>query len=88
MAALAALVVAGIVALAVSGIGSSSTPSSSAACVDVMAASTLGGAQLHACGPDAARLCSSAGAGSSPLAHALRPQCGRLHMRVGAGSAP
>jgi hypothetical protein len=87
LAAVAALVVAGIVALAVQGIGSSSTPSSSAACVDVMAASTLGGAQLHACGREAARLCSSAGAGSSPLAHAMRPQCGRLHMRVG-GSAP
>ena len=87
LAAVAAFLAAGIVALAVHGLVSSSTPSSSAACLDVMAASTLGGANLHACGPAAARLCSSAGAGSSPLAVALRPQCRRLHLPVGPAAA-
>src|SRR4051812_35791215 len=83
LAAVAVLLAAGIVALAVHGIVSSSSPSSPAACVDVTAASTLGGATVHACGPAAARLCRSAGAGSSPLAHALRPQCRRQHMPLG-----
>jgi hypothetical protein len=87
LAVVAALLVALSVALLVHGLASSSSPSASAACVDVTAASTLGGAKVHACGAEATRVCRSAGAGSSPLAVALRPQCRRLHLPVGVSGA-
>jgi hypothetical protein len=58
----AVAVLLGCLLLAVIGLGAYALTSGSRGrgdCVDVTFASTLGGAQLHACGTQAARICAS-----------------------------
>jgi hypothetical protein len=50
---------------------------SSAGCVDVTGASTLGAATYHACGRSAARFCRSEADGNASFAADLRVQCRR-----------
>jgi hypothetical protein len=55
-------------------------------CVTVMAASSTGGALVHACGPSAAALCQAAFSHDDKLSLLTRPQC-RL-AGLGPASAP
>jgi hypothetical protein len=52
-----------------------------AGCVDVIAASTTGGATIHACGASAARWCRFEAARHDAFARALRARCGRAGHR-------
>jgi hypothetical protein len=47
-------------------------------CISVTAASTMGGATVHACGDAAQRWCTVAAGETTPLARAIRPQCARI----------
>jgi hypothetical protein len=53
-----------------------------AGCVEVSAASTTGGATLHACGPDAARWCRSQAGHTDTVARAVLTACARAGYRV------
>ena len=70
-----ALAVAAAVVIAVSVLGGSSSPQ--AGCIDVVVPSTTGGASAHACGSDAARLCSSARGNVGRDARATQAACRR-----------
>src|SRR5438132_10525258 len=74
----AALTLALAVLLAYVLLGGSSSRSAAAGCIDVTAASSTGGARVHACGAAARRWCRSASLRDSPLGRALRPQCRRI----------
>jgi hypothetical protein len=87
LAAVVAALTAGAVALSVYFLfagGESSAPA--AGCVKATAASSTGGAQVHACGRAAVRLCASAARERTPLAAALRPQCRRNQISGGAAA--
>jgi hypothetical protein len=56
-------------------------PRAAAGCVDVTAASTTGGARLHACGADAARWCRSQAGLTDAVARAVRVACVRAGYR-------
>jgi len=56
-------------------------PKTAAGCVDVTAASSTGGATLHACGDAAARLCRSQATRADPFARAVQERCARAGYR-------
>ena len=58
---------------------------SNAGCVQVTVPSTLGGAVVHSCGPDARSLCRQ-GAASGVPAGPLRSECARLGYAFGSPS--
>jgi hypothetical protein len=53
-----------------------------AGCVEITAASTTGGATLHACGADAARWCRSEAGHTDTVARAVLTACARAGYRV------
>jgi hypothetical protein len=57
------------------------THHAAAGCVEVTAASTTGGATLHACGADAARWCRSQAGRSDAVARAVLTACARAGYR-------
>ena len=57
------------------------THHSGAGCVEVTAASTTGGATLHACGTDAARWCRSQAGHTDTVARAVLAACARAGYR-------
>jgi hypothetical protein len=73
VAVLAACVAAGLLALG--GFALSSGAPARRDCVSLVFASTLGGAEVHACGERARRLCTSGGYPS--VAQELRAECRR-----------
>ena len=77
MRALAAGVVALSVTLIVVLVAAlrADAPSSSTGCVDVVAASTTGGATLHACGAAAAHWCRIEGGRRDAVARAVLARC-------------
>ena len=74
----ATLMVATVTLVAYALLGSSSSRRTAAGCIDVTAATSTGGARVHACGAAAKRLCRSAPRQEAPLGRALRPQCRRI----------
>ena len=58
------------------------THRAAAGCVEVTAASTAGGATLHACGPDAARWCRSQAGHTDTVGRAVLTACARAGYRV------
>jgi hypothetical protein len=78
LAVAAALAVAAVVLLAYAIAGGSGAGRTAAGCIDVTAASSTGGARVHACGAAARRWCRAAAAQDTPLARAIRPQCRRI----------
>jgi hypothetical protein len=83
LAALAALTVAIAVAAARSGPAS---PAAGRGCVELVAASTTGGATYRACGPAAARWCREAGRDASQ--RTLRARCGEAGLAVSRRRGP
>ncbi|MEA2397465.1 MAG: hypothetical protein QOK25_1021, partial [Thermoleophilaceae bacterium] len=71
-AAAAAAGLAALILLAYVVIASSESRGRAAGCVDVTAASSTGGARIHACGRQAEHLCAGAGR-DTPLGRALTP---------------
>lgn len=57
------------------------THRAAAGCVEVTAASTTGGATLHACGADAARWCRSQAGHSDTVSRAVLSACARAGYR-------
>ena len=58
------------------------THGAAAGCVEVTAASTTGGATMHACGADAARWCRSQAGHTDTVARAVMTACARAGYRV------
>jgi hypothetical protein len=56
-------------------------PRTAAGCIDVIAASTTGGAVVHACGASAARWCRLEAARGDAFARTVRGECSRLRGR-------
>jgi hypothetical protein len=80
-----AVVFAGIIAWA--AINPGSYGRSRAGCVTVTVPSSTGGAELHACGAGARRMCSNAFSRSDRISLLARPQC-RLAGLAGLASSP
>jgi hypothetical protein len=57
------------------------TPKAATGCVDVVAASTTGGATLHACGADAVRWCRSQAGRTDRAARVTLAACARAGYR-------
>lgn len=81
-AAAALLAIACAVAVLAAGSGSSS-PASAHGCVELVAASTTGGATYRACGTAAARWCRTAGPGGDAASRTLRDRCRAAGLAVG-----
>jgi hypothetical protein len=71
----AAVVAAAAVVLVVAL--SQGAPKVTSGCVAVTAASSTGGATIHACGPRATRLCRARAGGDDPFARSVQAACRR-----------
>jgi hypothetical protein len=74
-AVVAALVLAGLFVSAYLVLAGDHSSAPAAGCVKATAPSTTGGAEVHACGRAAERLCRQVQNESTPLAAELRRQC-------------
>ena len=72
---LAVLVLAVVGAAAVTVVGGDTSDTSSNGCVNLIVASSLGGARLHYCGSAARDFCRSAQTHTDPISVQARPQC-------------
>jgi hypothetical protein len=86
VAAIAAVTLAALLVTAYLVLAADQSSAPAAGCVKATAPSTMGGAEVHACGHAAERLCAQAQTERTPLASELRKQC-RKRGISGAGGA-